>query len=145
MNKYQQLKDKQEKEFNEFPLGAAFSKKQFAEMMAKWNLTVNDTDKIISIGSGCFIRKADKEQFKQLNEKLNKEIKDAVAEDKTGDSFILDMFLYELANHEYCITCELDETLDALHLTIDEINSDKRLLHGLNKALKIYSKNYKNM
>ena len=145
MNKYQLLKDKQHKEFNEFPLGAAFNNEQFAEMMKKWNLTVNDTDKIISIGAGCFIRKADKEQFKQLNEKLNKEMKDAVAEDKTGDGFILDIFLYELANHEYCYTCDLEETLDALHLTIDEINSDKRLLHGLNKALKIYSKNYENM
>jgi hypothetical protein len=50
------------------------------------------------------------------------------------------MFLYELANHEYCITYDLEDTLDALALTVDEINADPRLLHGLEKALKQYLK-----
>ena len=37
MNAYQQLKDRQQKEFNAFPLGAAFSNAQFKEMMRKWD------------------------------------------------------------------------------------------------------------
>ena len=37
-NQYQILKDRQHKEFNAFPLGAAFSQTQFTEMMAKWGL-----------------------------------------------------------------------------------------------------------
>ena len=38
---------------NAFPLGSCFSKEQFADMMHQWGLTVNDTDKIYSIGFGC--------------------------------------------------------------------------------------------
>lgn len=141
MNTYRQLKNKQQKELDAFPLGAAFSDKQFAKMMQKWGLTVDDTDKIISIGAGCFIRKSDKEAFFNMLEKLKKEMQDAIAADKTGDGFIFDMFYYELANHEYCITYEYDETFDALGLTEEQVNADKRLLHGLNKAEKAYLKN----
>ncbi len=142
MNAYQQLKNRQQKEFNAFPLGAAFSKEQFAEMMQKWGLTENDTDKIISIGYGCFIRKSDRERFDEMNARLNKEMQDAIAADKTGDGFICDMFYYELANHEYCITYDLEETFDALGLTETQVNADKRLLRGLEKARKKYLKNY---
>ncbi len=46
MNTYKALTDRQSKEMNAFPLGAAFSNKQFEEMMQKWGLTVDDTDKI---------------------------------------------------------------------------------------------------
>ena len=50
------------------------------------------------------------------------------------------MFLSELANHEYCITYDLEDTLNALGFTIEEINADKRLLHGLKKAKQDYLK-----
>ena len=124
-----------------FPLGAAFSNKQFEEMMQKWGLTVDDTDKICSIGAGCFIRKSDKEAFFNMLKKFKDETQAAIAADTTGDGFIYDMFYYELANHEYCITYEYDETFDALGLTEEEVNADKRLLHGLKKAERAYLKN----
>ena len=54
-NQYQILKDRQQKEFNAFPMGAAFSQKQFEEMMAKWELFPTDTDKIVHIGGGCYM------------------------------------------------------------------------------------------
>ena len=34
-NQYQVLKERQQKEFNAFPMGAAFSNAQFVEMMEK--------------------------------------------------------------------------------------------------------------
>ena len=145
MNAYQQMKERQQKEFDTFPIGAAFSNKQFEEMMERWGLTVNDTNKICSIGGGCYIRKTDKEDFCALINRLTSEKENAIAADTTGDGFIYDMFLYELANHEYCITYDLEDTLDALSLTAEEINADKRLSHGLNKAIKHYLKNYKNL
>ena len=49
---YEELKNKHEQEMNAFPLGACFSQKQFEEMMQKWGLTIDDTDKILSIGGG---------------------------------------------------------------------------------------------
>ena len=143
-NQYQILKDRQQKEFNAFPMGAAFSQKQFEEMMAKWGLLPTDTDKILHIGSGCYIRKTDREAFHELVDRLDREKQEAIAADTTGDGIIKDMFLYELANHEYCITYDLDDTLDALGLTVDEINADPRLLRGLEKALKQYLKDTKN-
>ena len=144
MNAYQEMKDRQQKEFDAFPMGAAFSNQQFKDMMKKWGLTVNDTDKIISIGGGCYIRKADKETFCALINRFNKEKENAITQDTTGDGFIFDMFLYELANHEYCITYDLEDTLDALGLTAEQINADKRLLRGLNKAIKTYLKSPNN-
>ena len=142
-NQYQILKDRQQKEFNAFPMGAAFSQKQFEEMMAKWGLFPTDTDKILHIGSGCYIRKTDREAFHELVDRLDREKQEAIAADTTGDGIIKDMFLYELANHEYCITYDLDDTLDALGLTVDEINADPRLLRGLEKALTQYLKDTK--
>jgi hypothetical protein len=142
METYVQLKARHEKEINAFPLGACFSKQQFEEMMTKWGLTVNDTDKILSIGYGCYIRKSDKEAFNELNARHKKERADAIAADKTGAGYIYQMFMYELANHEYCITFDLEPTLDALGLTYEEVEKDARLKRGLNKAKKEYLKNY---
>ncbi len=140
-NKYQVLKNRQQNEVNALPLGAAFSNEQFAAMMAKWGLTPDDTDKILSIGAGCYIRKTDKDNFLAMRKRHKAEMQTAIAEDTTGDGFICDMFLYELANHEYCITYDLEDTLDALDLTTDEINDDERLLHGMKKAIKLYIAN----
>ena len=46
------------------------------------------------------------------------------------------MFLCELANHEYNYTEDVEETLDALGYTWEQIMADKRLLHGLKMAQK---------
>ncbi len=143
MNTYEQLKNRQQKESNAFPLGAAFSNTQFAEMMQKWGLTVNDTDKILSIGYGCFIRKTDRAAFHEMLERHSKEMEDAIADDKTGYGFIYDMFITELANHEYCITHDLHDTLNALDLTAEQLAADERLLNGLTQAKKDYLKQYK--
>ena len=143
-NQYEILKNKQQKEFNAFPMGAAFNQKQFAEMMEKWGFLPTDTDKILHIGVGCYIRKTDREAFHALLEKIDKEKQDAIAADTNGEGFIKDMFLCELANHEYCITYDLDDTLDALGLTVDEINADNRLIRGLEKALAQYLKDTEN-
>ncbi len=140
METYRQLKERQKKEINAFPLGACFSKKQFEEMMANWGLTENDTDKILSIGAGCYIRKSDSQAFHDIINRHAKEHADAIAADKTGNGYIYQMFLYELGNHEYCITYDLTDTLEALGLSIEQIDKDKRLTHGLEKAIKEYMK-----
>lgn len=141
-NRYAEMKARHQKEMDAFPLGACFSNKQFEEMMAKFGLTTADTDKIYSIGGGCYIRKTDEPAFSEMLARFDRDMTDAIAADTTGDGFIFEMFYYELANHEYCVTYEYDETLYALNLTMDDILADKRLLHGLKKAEKQYLKNY---
>ena len=133
---YAELKSKQQKEMNAFPLGAAFSNKQFEEMMKRWGFSVDETDKICSIGYGAFIRKSDKTAFFEMLDRQKKERDEAIAADKTGNGYIYEMFLYELNNHEYGYTYELEDTLDALNLTYEEIQKDKRLARGLEKARK---------
>lgn len=144
-NAYALMKQKQQKEIDAFPIGACFSNQQFADMMAKWGLTVNDTDKITSLGAGCYIRKSDVPAFNELFERHLKERENAIANDASGDGFIYDMFIYELANHEYCITYDYEDTFFALGLSYKQVARDKRLLHGLKKAEKDYLKSYNNL
>ena len=55
----------------------------------------------------------------------------AIAEDETGEGFIHDMFYFELNNHEYSITYDTTDALEALGLTAEEIAADERLKKGL--------------
>jgi hypothetical protein len=135
-NTYLSLKEKHQKEYNEFPMAFAFSDRQFEEAMSKLGLTVNDTDKVYSIGLGGYIRKTDSKPLHEMTVRQSKEMKEAIEADTTGEGFIFDMFSYELANHEYGYTREVDSTLDALNFTLDEIMASDKLLNGLRKACK---------
>ena len=136
MNKYAELKNNLQKEFDAFPFGFAFSNEQFEKM--KEELEVKENSELISIGAGGFIRKTDEKALDELINGKEKRMKEAIASDPTGEGFIKDMFLYELANHEYCITYDLRDTLEALDLTINEIMEDPRLKLGLELAKNEY-------
>jgi hypothetical protein len=72
--------------------------------------------------------------FTAMMDRHAQEMQDAIDADPTGDGFIYDMFNEELANHEYCITNDITDALNALNLSIEEINADVKLQHGLKKA-----------
>lgn len=134
-NKYLKLKDKQQKEIDNFPFGFAFSDEQFKEMMNKWGLTENDTDKIYSLDYGTFIRKTDTQAMENMFSRQTKEIWDEISKDIDGTGFIYDMFVYELANREYCYTRDEKETLDYLGITKEDIQNNTNLKNGLRKAI----------
>ncbi len=135
MNQYRTLRDKQQKEVNEFPMFFAFSNKQFEEGMAKFGLTPDQTDKIYKFGNtGGFYLRTDSEKLFAMFEKHEKERSEAIASDPTGEGYIYEMFLYELRNHEYGYTGDTEDTLNALGLTMEEIEADERLSHGFKKA-----------
>lgn len=134
-NTYKELKEKQQKEFNKFPIMYAFSKEQFEKGMGVLGLKPTETYKVYSIGGGGFIKKTDSEAFNELVTRFDKEMKDAIANDTTGEGFIYDMFNYELANHEYGYTRELEPTLEVLGLEEDEIIASQTLKHGLKLAI----------
>lgn len=141
-NEYLILKRKHQEEVNNFPMAFAFDNKQFKEGMEKLGLTEHDTDKVYSLsGTGGFYRKTDATALREMFDRHEREMQEAIDDDETGDGFIFDMFLYELGNHEYGYTRELEPTLDALGLTIDEVNESDKLLYGLNKARKIIREN----
>lgn len=106
-------------------------------MMAKWNLKETDTDKICSLGCGVFIRKSDVPAWHEMCDRHEAERKEAMQDDE----YIYQMFRYELANHEYCITYDLEDTLNALDLTYEEVVANKRLHEALKKAKEDYLNN----
>jgi len=120
--KYFELKQKQQKKVDNFNLGFCFSQPQFEDMMKKWNLTPNDTDKIVSIGFGGYCLKTEINDFINLMKNNDNELKEFLKNDKN----LKDALIYELANHEYCITFDASPTLEALGLTIDDLK-DKRI------------------
>ena len=134
MNQYADLKQRQQQEFSAFPMQFAFSDSQFAEGMAALGLKPTDTDKIYKAPGGGFYRREDGPRLYDMMERFDQELQEAIASDKTGDGFIYEMILYELGNHEYDYTMHLDETLDALDYTMDAIQADPRLCHGLERA-----------
>ena len=136
MNKYAELHQRQQEEFNALPLGFAFSRKQFDEMMQEWGLDPEkDLDKLLRIPGGGYIQKKDADLLHQTTERHSAEMAAAIAEDKTGEGFIYEMFLYELDNHEYGYTRDTEDTLDALGYTAEEVLNDPRLKRGIEKAV----------
>ena len=132
---YSQMNFRHQKEVDEFPIGAAFSKEQFREMMQKWGLKETDTDKILSLGAGCFIRKSDDEAFTEMMNRHGRERKAAIKVDQTGEGFIYQMFLCELDNHEYGYTGDTSDTLEALGYTAEQVLESPCLKRGIEKAV----------
>ena len=132
MNKYTGLKQKQQEEVNNFPMFFAFSNSQFEEGMKKLGLDPSETDKLYKAGgTGGFYRKTDAERLFTMFERHRVEMKTAREND---EEFIYDMFYYELSNHEYVITYNVMDALDALGITIEEVNNNPKYKSNLEKA-----------
>lgn len=130
MNIYKTMKDQHQEEVNNFPMFFAFSNKQFEEGMKKIELSPSDTDKIYNLGGGGYYKKTDSEKLHVMFNNHSEEMKKAM----TNEKFVYDMFDYELGNHEYNYTGEVEQTLDSLGLTIQEVNNNSLLSNGLQKA-----------
>ena len=136
-NRYAELRKKQQEVLSALPINYAFGNSQFDEMMQEWGLDPDaDVNKIYSIGNGGYIRKTDADLMHKTFDRLHEELQAAIAEDASGDGFIYEMFLCELADHEYGYTQDIGETLDALGYTVDDIQNNPRLKKGLQKAAK---------
>lgn len=135
MNKYAEMKERHQNRVNALPFMFAFSQQQFKEGMERWGLTENDTNKIYKLGAtGGFYQCKDSTLIFSTFKQNDDEMTEAIHADPDGTGFIKDMFLYELANHEYCITYDLEPTLVALGYSEDDVLNDERLLNGLKLA-----------
>ena len=133
---YKHFQKRQQEEYNSLPVMYAFGNKQFEEGMKKLGLTVNDVDKIFSIGAGGYIKKTDSHLLDAVTENRITEFESAIKSDTTGEGFCFQMFNFELGNHEYSYTHEIEPTLDALGLTMDDIRANPAMEHGLRMALR---------
>lgn len=132
MTAYQEMRARHQTEVDAFPLGFCFSNKQFEEMMNEWGLTVNDTDKILSIGAGCYIRKSDREAFSEMLERQERELKEL----KQSQKNIYDMFVEEMFNLEYGLTWDRESVLDVLGISCEDFANNKVMQEQFAKAHK---------
>lgn len=95
---YTEYKNARQGEFDALPIFWAFSNKQFEEAMQERGLTMQDTDKIFSLGYGGYALKSDKDVILAF---LNK--KDPLPELMKNPVFAFDAFYYEMCNHEFGI------------------------------------------
>lgn len=137
---YITLESKHSKEVHEFPMAFAFDIKQFEEGMRKLGLDPGDTDKIFRFDGGGFVRLSDADRFREMFDRHEKERKEAIDGDPTGDGYIYGMFYCKLNDNEYTYTYDPEDTLDALKLSWDDVNGNPKLLHGLNTAMEALSK-----
>lgn len=140
MIKYLELHKKNQELFNEFANEhllwiIAFSEKKFIDELEKHNLKPED---VTSIGGGGFIRKSDVKLYNELYKKMS----NVIAEIRDNKQDLKDAFIYELSNHEYCITYDLDDTLDALGITRKQMQDDIELALIMNDAIIEYLKSY---
>lgn len=139
MNSYEKYKKMVEKEVNEFPMFHAFNDEQFYKGMEKVGLRhgVKTDFKKICNGPiiGSFMKKEDAPKYVEMALRHSKERKRLIEEDAGGTGFVFEMFYYELNNHEYCITHDETETLDALCIDAEDLNKSKNLKNGLNLAI----------
>lgn len=133
MGKYIEYKDEFEKTVNNFPMMFAFSNEQLEQ--GKTQLGVSDNKELLSIGDGGFIRKTDRQAYLDMVDYLNEKLQQGLFND---DEFLYEAFLYELGNHEYCITYDLTDMLDTLCLDEEQVRNNPRMNKILNTALDNY-------
>ena len=121
MKTYQELKKENADELNKFEgLFFAFDNAQFKEGMEKIGITEKDTSLICSIGLGGYILKT---QSQALSD-MFKRHRQALKELKKNEKELIVAIAYELNNHEYGYTGEVEPALEALGLSKDDINSN---------------------
>lgn len=138
MMSYEEMKNKHQEEYDTFAKDKIFyiftsSKEEFEKKLKEYGLNRED---ICSIGYGGFIKKKDKEELKNLTQRHRKEKQEAIEQDKDGSGFIKSMFLLELYNHEFAYTYDVEDTLNDLGYTMEQINSNPALKNGLDLAIK---------
>lgn len=131
---YSKWKQERQEALNKLPIKFAFGNKQFKEAMEELGLTENDTDKIFSVGAGGFMRKDDKQLFMDWLKSNDLE------ERKKDKAFFQSMIMYELGNHEYGYTYDLEETLNACNISRKDLKNNKQYAEWLEEARQEYLK-----
>ena len=139
MNLYLQEKrnlEEKMKSFNDV-LFWAFSNKQFEEGIEK--VKASPENKVVSIGAGGYILKTKVKEYFKMFEDYDEKMKEL----RKNKEFMIDAFLEELSNHEYIVTYSIEDTLNALDITYEELESSQILKEALTIAKKQYSKKIK--
>lgn len=114
---YTEYKNIRKKEFNELPFFFAFSKKKFDEILKEKGYNSQD---VTRFGTVTFSHKKDFDKIKECFEKHETTL-NALLKDK---SFFKEAMIYEMKNHEYSITHDLEDALGALDISYDFVKEN---------------------
>lgn len=132
---YLELRKRQQKEVEDFPVAYAFSEQQLEEALQKLNATKEECVSIF--GCGDVLKKENVPAFKQMMARHAKELREAIKNKEFAEA----AFLYEMDNHEYAINWTGDaDVLGCFSLdwkTLEELN----LVGAYNRARKQHIKN----
>ncbi len=119
---YLQAKKKNEQELNAFPMGFAFSKEQFVKACEKLGVDPDDAkNELVGIPGGGFIRREDKSDFIDMLKRHRERIENVLKDPEQ----LIKAFIYELGNHEYCITGDREESFEALGLNPEGLTDEQ--------------------
>ena len=115
---YQELKTRHQNELNAFEhIFFAFSNKQFEEGLKRLN---TDTKGIFSLGGGGYVLKSHARDLDELFTRHDQELK----EHRKNRKNLLESLVYELRNHEFCITYSVTDALESLGLALGDVPKD---------------------
>lgn len=119
---YLDLKQRHQKEVEDFPIAYAFNGKQLKEAIEKLGATKQE---VTTLGYGTVIKKTDIPAFEELLEDQRHELKMAM-KDK---DFAYEAFSYEMDNHEYAINWTGDddvlECFNLIYAQLDELDLEE--------------------
>lgn len=133
--KYLELRKRQQKEVEDFPVAYAFNEQQLEEALRKLNATKEECVSIF--GCGDVLKKENVPAFKQMMARHIKELREAIKNKEFAEA----AFLYEMDNHEYAINWAGDaDVLGCFSLdwkTLEELN----LVGAYNRAREQHIRN----
>lgn len=116
--KYGNMRDRHREELDSFKHWFfAFSEDQFKEGLSKLNAKPED---LYKLPSGGFVLKKHNQELKDMFDRQDRESAEAFKDNE----FLLSALVYELCNHEYCITYDESDALQALGLDYTDIPTD---------------------
>ena len=119
---YLDLKQRHQKEVEDFPIAYAFNGKQLKEAIEKLGATKQE---VTTLGYGTVIKKTDIPAFEGLLEDQRHELKMAMKDKE----FAYAAFLYEMDNHEYAINWDGDADVLAcfnlIYAELDELDLEE--------------------
>lgn len=130
---YQELRAEQQARISEFLSEYGFF--AFSQDQYKVGIEKLQTEELVRIPGGGFIRKDKYDEFLTMMHRHFDELQEALKEPETA----YQAFVTELNNHEYSYTRDVTETLEALGLTQEMVNESAVLSAALERAVKYAS------
>lgn len=140
---YEEMENRHREELDRLPIQWAFGKEQLEEALKVLGVEPGKASdiKLVRIPGGGICTE---ETSNELTATLRRQVEEQQAlinADTTGQGFIFDMFDYQLANHEFCITGDFVPAIEACGLSPEDVEKSPELRHGLKMAINVQYKN----